>query len=516
MTLTLPGLLSHGYFPPELPPPFTTRTFAVAVTGTKRSSLPQDFTKQGNEWRDFTSFSLSRPGSLRRRLAIVNPIPYFRLATYVVSQQRILLQKVSASRLSLLKVGADHRGTLRRSESFEIIPARRAAIRVGKHFMLTADVSRFYPSIYTHAIDWAIRSKAAAKRGFKKKGKNASVGAQLDKLIQACQNGQTRGIPIGPAASMLLGELLLTRVDERLIRKRVSTGFRAVDDYELVFSERAAAERALTVLEDALADFELELNPHKTSIDQLPQQLDNPGIQELRRFNVRDHPVGQQSDLLHLFSRAFDLQRLFPDKNILRYAVASLRKTAIAEVNASLLQELVLQAVAYEAGVWPMAIRQLSSLHSLFSGLSKSEISDTIHSLVKRCASLSHSSEVAWSLWAALVFRIKLSKELVNAVARMLDDCCCILLFHAADLGLTQFTPSYRTVKKCLSDGALRGSHWLLAYELAKKGWLTPTKDYIGADSAFAFLRATDVEFYDTSILELFAIEEEEEVEYPG
>ena len=112
----------------------------------------------------------------------------------------------------------------------------------------------------------------------------------------------------------------------------------------------------LTVLEDALADFELELNPHKTSIDQLPQQLDNPGIQELRRFNVRDHPVGQQSDLLHLFSRAFDLQRLFPDKNILRYAVASLRKTAIAEVNASLLQELVLQAVAYEAGVWPMAI----------------------------------------------------------------------------------------------------------------------------------------------------------------
>jgi hypothetical protein len=191
MKLTLPGLLSHGYFPPELPPPFTTRTFALAVTGTKRSSLPQDFTKQGNEWRDFTSFSLSRPGPLRRRLAIVNPIPYFRLATYVVSQQRILLQKVSASRLSLLKVGADHRGTLRRSESFEIIPARRAAIRVGKHFMLTADVSRFYPSIYTHAIDWAIRSKAAAKRGLKKKGKNASVGAQLDKLIQACQNGQT-------------------------------------------------------------------------------------------------------------------------------------------------------------------------------------------------------------------------------------------------------------------------------------------------------------------------------------
>src|SRR5260370_12821769 len=159
---------------------------------------------------------------------------------------------------------------------------------------------------------------------------------------------------MGTAGSMVLGEILLTRVDERLIRKRVSAGFRAVDEYELVFSERAAAERALTILEDALAEFELELNPHKTSIDQLPQELDNPGIQELRTFAIRDHPVGQQSDLLHLFSRAFDLQRSHPDKNILRYAVASLRKATVRESNAPLFQELVLQAVAYEAGVWPM------------------------------------------------------------------------------------------------------------------------------------------------------------------
>jgi hypothetical protein len=435
LNLTVSGLLSGGYFPPELPPPFSTESFAAAVSNTRRSSLPEDFTKEENDWCEFASFSLSRPGSLRRRLAIVNPVPYFRLASFIASQQRILLRKAGASRLSLLKVKPDHRGSLRRSDSFDAIPLKRAAVRVGKHFSLSADVSRFYPSIYTHAIDWAVRSNVVAKRGLRKRsGKKISVGSQLDKLVQACQNGQTRGIPIGPAVSMLLGELILTRVDEILARRRISNGFRAVDDYELTFRDRSAAEKALTLLEDALAEFELELNPHKTCIAELPQELENPGIQELRGFRVRKHVLGQRSDLFHLFTRAFDLQRRFPDRNILRYAVALLRKTDINAKNASLLQDLVLQAVAYEAGVWPMAIYQLRSLHLQHPGLSTFEISETVHSLINRCASLSHSSEVAWSLWAALIFNLNLSPDVVNAAVRMLDDCSCILLFHASNL----------------------------------------------------------------------------------
>ena len=69
MILTLANLLSRGYFPGELPPPFTTTRFAKAVTA-PGVSLPIDFTKRKNAWCDFTSYSLARPGSLRHRLAI--------------------------------------------------------------------------------------------------------------------------------------------------------------------------------------------------------------------------------------------------------------------------------------------------------------------------------------------------------------------------------------------------------------------------------------------------------------
>jgi hypothetical protein len=518
LKLTVSGLLSAGYFPPELPPPFSTESFAAAVTNTRRSSLPRDFTKKQSDWYELTSFSLSRPGSLRRRLAIVNPVPYFRLASFIVSQQRILLRKIATSRLSLFKLEPDHRGSLRRSDSFDAIPLKRAEVRVGKHFSLTADVSRFYPSIYTHVIDWAVRSKVAAKRGLKRRRtRKVSIGSQLDKLVQACQNRQTRGIPIGPAVSLLLGELILTRVDEMLARRRISNGFRAVDDYELAFRDRAAAERALTLLEDALAEFELELNPHKTSIAELPQKFENPGIQELRGFQIRAHRLGQRSDLFHLFTRAFDLQRQFPDSHILRYAAALLRKTDIDAKNASLLQDLILQAVAYEAGVWPIAIYQLRSLHQRHPSLSTVEINETVHSLIKKCARLGHSSEVAWSLWAALVFNLKLSRDVVNSVVRMFDDCSCILLFHAEQLGLTQTKPNQQGLRKYLSTKGLRGPHWLMAYELGKKRWVDVTRDYIAEDPVFAFLRANNVEFYDMSVLKQFPVSEEEEaIGYPG
>ncbi len=263
--ITIEGLLGRGYFPPELPPPFSTRSFASVVATTKSTSLPQQFTQKNNQWCDFVAFSISRPGSLRRRLALLNPVSYYRLSKFVVDHQQKLLKRATASHILLAKPTAGGAGQLKRSKRFDAVPLERAMVRIGERFLLTADVSRFYPSIYTHVIDWAISSKARAKRQLKAKGKKPSFGATLDKLVQACQSGQTRGIPIGPAVSMLLSELLLTKVDARLKARKITHGFRYADDYELTFSDRGQAERALSALEDALTEFELELNPAKTS-----------------------------------------------------------------------------------------------------------------------------------------------------------------------------------------------------------------------------------------------------------
>jgi hypothetical protein len=482
------------------------------MAGTSHDRLPEPFTKKQNEWCDLAVYSLSRPGSLRRRLGIVNPIPYFRLARFIVEHQTPLLKKASSSKLALGKVVVDRSG-LNRSAHLDDVPHQRAMVRIGEHFLLTADVSRFYPSIYTHSIDWAITSKARAKRQLKTRQGKRSIGATIDRLVQACQSGQTRGIPIGPATSLLLAEILLGRVDARLRSKGVSTGFRFADDYELIFNERSQAERALATLEDALSEFELELNPAKTKIIELPQELDNPGIQELRGFRFRSSRA-EKSDLLHFFSRAFALHEKFPETTILRYAVSRLSPTRTKPNNAALFQSLVLQAVTYEPGVWQMAIKQLLTLRTTYSDLSKAEIGQTIHSMIRKCAHMNHTSEIAWSLWAALVFEIKLSRTAVRAVSRMMDDCCSILLFHAAQNGLTPSKPAQRTLARWMVPEALRAQHWLLSYELAVKRWINlPKVDHISHDPAFEFLRNANVEFYDPTELDRTVGQEEEEEE---
>src|SRR5260370_7579756 len=75
---TLRSLLSKGYFPRELPPPFNTLTFAPYAA------------KVGGSWKQSTrtrcvSHNLARPGGFRRPLRIPNPVSYFALAAILAS-----------------------------------------------------------------------------------------------------------------------------------------------------------------------------------------------------------------------------------------------------------------------------------------------------------------------------------------------------------------------------------------------------------------------------------------------
>ena len=186
--------------------------------------------------------------------ALVNPTwPYFQVGNdLLVAHQKTLFKKASSSKLSLAKVVANRTG-LRRTARLEDVPYQRAMVRIGEHFLLVADVSRFYSSIYTHSIDWAISSKARAKRQLRARRRNPPVGTMVDQFVQACQSGQTRGIPIGPATSMLLAEILLGR--EMLVGAHEGKPQTALgsDDCELLFGERSQAERALAILRKTLS-----------------------------------------------------------------------------------------------------------------------------------------------------------------------------------------------------------------------------------------------------------------------
>src|SRR5690606_16287800 len=97
-------------------------------------------------------------------------------------------------------------------------PLHRARVRANGRFLVKADIQRFFPSIYTHSLPWALMGKANAKQMLTNKTLKGTWQDQLDMFVRSTANNQTVGIPIGPDTSRLLAEVILSSVDVGLSR----------------------------------------------------------------------------------------------------------------------------------------------------------------------------------------------------------------------------------------------------------------------------------------------------------
>jgi hypothetical protein len=121
----------------------------------------------------------------------------------------------------------------------------------------------------------------------------------------------------------------------------------------------------------------------------------------------------------------------------------------------------------------------------------------TIEELCRYHAPLQHGYEVAWALWFAVEFELKLSNEIAASVSKVEDDSVALVSLHARELGLLNPDPS-AIWESWLTKDQLNLEHWLAAYELFARGWLRPSNgnDFIGAHPFFSRLRDFGISFY--------------------
>ena len=142
----------------------------------------------------------------------------------------------------------------------------------GASYLLRTDISRYYSTVYTHSIPWAIHTKAEAKAH---KRDMSYIGNRIDHAVQNCQDGQTNGIPVGPDTSLLISELLCSSIDQDVMNTiRYKSAFRYIDDYYLFFDNLSDAEKAFIELHKIIRSYGLELNFYKTKIIKLPELLE--------------------------------------------------------------------------------------------------------------------------------------------------------------------------------------------------------------------------------------------------
>lgn len=374
------------------------------------------------------------------------------------------------------------------------LPEHRVAVRAGQRAILSADIARFYPSIYTHAIPWALHTKPVAKAN---KGPGL-LGNDLDQLVRAGQDGQTVGIPIGPDTSLVIAELLMASVDEHIQSRINVRGYRYLDDFEFVFPTMRDAEGALGPLQEALGQSELALNAAKTFVGPLPQLSEEQWIPRLREFRIRKKPDLQRRDLVGYFDMAFELSRTLPTKTVLNYAVARLRSVALEESNLTLAQDLILQSVVNEVGVARFAFEMLIRWRAAGLALDYEKIGLAIRTMVDDHGPLMQGSEVAWALWAAIVFSISLEDDTADAALRMNDPVVSVLCLDAARRGLIGLNVSDRLAATIGTD-SWGSEQWLLLYEGLRREWLPG--ELLESDafkSFFDLLTEKGVSFYDS------------------
>ena len=254
--------LAKGYFPVQLPPGFSTESFAKAhkKVGKSWASLKPPTTR-------LEKFSVARTSYHRRIIGIPSPVAFYRLVVEIANYWSQIQKHYRKSKISLSQPKLKPADRAIQLTKFNALDEIRVLKSSGYRYALVTDISRYFPTIYTHVIPWALHGKEEAKKNTKKLTAKY-FGNILDNRSMGLQSWQTISIPIGPDSSHVIAELIGTAIDVDLKNELGywPAGYRYVDDYYLFFETRGDAERALAHLARLMSNYELQINADKTKI----------------------------------------------------------------------------------------------------------------------------------------------------------------------------------------------------------------------------------------------------------
>jgi hypothetical protein len=361
-----------------------------------------------------------------------------------------------------------------------------------------ADVLRFYHSIYTHSIPWALHGKATAKANHS----ISLLGNRLDKLLRDGQDGQTLGVPVGPDTSLLIAEIILSQVDAHLSARGITNAFRIIDDYEIGVPTLAEAERAVSILQEGLTEYELALNASKTTIRDLPLPCESAFVSELGSFILRTPSKQLVREIIRYFDRTFILAADFRDESVVAFALGRLGKLTLSNEAWPLYQHLLLQCVGTEPSTLPYVIDEFRRYRTTGYTIDTAKLGIALNRVICLNAPLGYGSEVAWAIWGLIEAGLPLQIASATAAAAMSDSVVGLTLLDAIDRGLAPKTTDLSMLASFMNVDDLYGKQWLLAYEANAKGWLPSfgSADHVSKDKFFRALKGAGVTFYETKI----------------
>ena len=436
---------------------------------------------------DQIEYRATRFNLVPRLMHIPHPAPYARLCKRL-SENWDKLSHICENRNSREKPAKHDTGRLimGKWEGLEQISVmnysklsdvrHRLKISTGKFYRVKADITSFFPSIYTHSIPWVVVGRDKAKaNAYEKLWYN-----QLDEAQRDVKRRETQGIPIGPATSHIISEFILFKVDEAL---REDYQFvRYIDDYECYCETHEQAENFILDLTQELQKYLLSLNPKKVMIEELPLAYQDQWVTTLRN-NIPPRLQPSPRDIMNFLDLAVDLQRHYPEGSVLKYATRTLANSKKFDENSAdfFLKYLIALAV-HRPSVLPI-LCQVAKENGVGSELD-------IAPVLKQSIKSQRSDAICWSLYFMGIGGQKLGDDLAKRIIET-GDCMSIAMLIALRQHEEKVVDFLNT--KIDPDAYYHcDRYWILLHELASD--CPQFKRYRG-DSGLKFLIEKKVHF---------------------
>lgn len=466
-------LLSAGMLPEEMPPPFVSHPL-----GRYRASLARSWEAVpafGNFRSRSEPFSIPRTGAPRRRAVLVNPINHFRLSSLISENWQEIRDHISQSQVTEFRPIIDIDGP--RSIfgiDFDKVDRRKAEILSSYNRAYQTDITRFYASIYTHSIAWALYTKEWVKAN-RFGALRGTLGDRLDAEARRGQEDQTVGIPIGPDTSRILSEIIAVGMERELERRLGTIGSRAVryvDDLVIGFDDFESEERIAAALEGAMSHYELDLNLSKTAILGVESSEGVDWISELRACGRISLGVSQRHDLERFFKLALHFASTADKKDaVLKWALKRARTFVITDQNYGYFCDWIIRCARKAKACLPIAVQILIEARANQRDLPIDRISKFVNDILLFHAPVGHAFEVAWALFLAKGLRLGVSQEGILPVLDMESSACALIAMDLNRRGLIAEGFSDTQWLTYGTEDGLSSAMWLLAYEAAKKNW---------------------------------------------
>lgn len=469
------GLLAYGLFSEKLPPVFSSVPFFDYC-----QTLSDPFPRDKNE---YISFKTMRNINIPRFMGIPTPMTYQRLCSILRDNWSALQyhfhnqtdgQSYRLSRIHIRKEYGTKRIFEMNYKNWRLDGNPETDLLINENgvsrYLVKADISTCFPCIYTHSIPWALVGKKVAKSTIREK---TLWYNQIDEACQTVKYGETHGLLIGPHASNLLSELILTVVDKKLYDLGYRY-FRNIDDYDCYVDSYESAECFLRHLDDELREFDLPLNHKKTQILKLPIGIGKNWKHRLSEIPVVGvHGKVEYSQVNTFIDTALSLATDSDDYAVINYAIKKLSGFELSD-NA---KKQASKRFIHMAALHPYLLHLMDEFVFEPYDVGSDEIKSLSNTIYKNAKQINDYESICYVIYYALKYDFLLDELDISYVIQH-KDCIMLILTWLYYMKANNWKRDSSDVKRLNAEARNlmsldNGRYWLFWYEALTSGSLS-------------------------------------------